>query len=255
MRIPIILAAVLLAAATAHAAVPPFTADCAPGLQVRADAQGTVRINGRVARLIPRPDGQTTALAGGIYIDITPRGSAPPYVSYTARDKSIGRCEIVAFGGTAVAAAPPRALAGTRWRLVEFQSMDDHQGTKRPHDPSLYTMQLGSDGRVQMRLNCNRAQGDWSAEPAADRLSGRFQFGPLAATRALCPPPSMDETVVTQAPYVRGYLLQDGRLHLSLMADGGIFVWEPDPAAAPAAKGPAGGGGHYEALRDTVPGR
>jgi heat shock protein HslJ len=235
------LGAALLAVVPAQAGVPPFTAECTPGLQVRADSQGAVRIDGVPARLIARPDGQTTAVAGGIYIDITPRGSAPPHVTYTARDKSTGRCEIVAFGG-ADAAAAPLPLAGTRWRLVEFQSMDDRQGTKRPHDPSLYTMQLGSDGRVQMRLNCNRAQGDWSAEPAADRTSGRFQFGPLAATRALCPPPSMDETVVAQAPWVRGYLLKDGRLHLSLMADGGIFVWEPDPAAAPAAKGPAGGG-------------
>ena len=33
---------------------------------------------------------------------------------------------------TASAAAPPSALAGTHWRLVEFQSMDDAQGTTRP---------------------------------------------------------------------------------------------------------------------------
>ena len=26
----------------------------------------------------------------------------------------------------------------------------------------------------------------------------------------------------------RGYLLRDGRLYLSLMADGGIYAWEPD---------------------------
>jgi hypothetical protein len=46
-------------------------------------------------------------------------------------------------------------------------------------------------------------------------------------TRALCPPPSLDEQVTSQAQYVRSYLLRDGRLHLSLMADGGIHVWEP----------------------------
>ena len=36
----------------------------------------------------------------------------------------------------------------------------------------------------------------------------------------------MDELVTSQASYIRGYLLKDGRLYLSLMADGGIFVWE-----------------------------
>lgn len=128
----------------------------------------------------------------------------------------------------------PAALAGTEWRLVEFQSMDDAQGTERPSDPALYTMSLHADGSVAMRLNCNRAAGTWQAEAAPDGTSGRFTFGPLAATRALCPPPSMDERVTSQAPYVRGYLLKDGRLSLTLMADGGIFVWEPVDGAAPA---------------------
>jgi len=118
-------------------------------------------------------------------------------------------------------------LADTKWSLVEFQSMDDAIGTKRTIDPSRYTMQLGSDGQVEMRLNCNAAAGTWSAEPGQDRLSGRFEFGRLTVTSALCPPPSLDELVSSQAPYVRSYLLQDGRLYLSLMADGGIFVWQP----------------------------
>ena len=125
------------------------------------------------------------------------------------------------------AAAPVSPLADTQWRLVEFQSMDDAVGTVCPDDPSKYTMRLSGDGTVALRLNCNRASGTWSAEPSADRTSGRFEFGPLAGTRAHCPPPSMDEQVSSQAQYVRSYLLKDGRLYLSLMADGGIYVWEP----------------------------
>jgi len=119
-------------------------------------------------------------------------------------------------------------LAGTDWRLVQFQSMDDAVGTVRPEDPSRYTMRLNADGTVSMRLDCNRANGTWSAEPSPDGTSGRFEFGPLAATSALCPPPNLDEQIARQAAYIRGYLLRDGRLHLSLMADGGIYTWEPD---------------------------
>jgi len=129
--------------------------------------------------------------------------------------------------GTTPAAASAHALEDTQWRLVEIQSMDDAQGATKPIDPSLYTMRLSSDGSVTMRLNCNRATGTWKAEPLADPSSGRFEFGPLASTRALCPPPSLDERVTSQAQYVRSYLLKEGRLHLSLMADGGIYVWEP----------------------------
>lgn len=122
-------------------------------------------------------------------------------------------------------------LADTTWRLVEFQSMDDSVGTVKPSDPALYTMSLQGDGTVSMRLNCNRASGTWSTEPSADRASGGFRFGPLAATSALCPPPSMDERIAADAGFVRGYLLRDGRLSLSLMADGGVYIWEPEAAS------------------------
>jgi heat shock protein HslJ len=89
-------------------------------------------------------------------------------------------------------------------------------------------LSVGITGRADaMQLNCNRATGTWKAKPSADSANGRFEFGPLAGTRALCPPPSLDERVAGQAQFVRSYLLKDGRLHLSLMADGGIYVWEP----------------------------
>lgn len=123
--------------------------------------------------------------------------------------------------------ALPSALAGTEWRLVEFQSMDDAQGTTRPQDPSLYTMRLVADGTVSMRLNCNRANGKWTADQAGSPSSGGFTLGPLASTKALCLPPGMDGLILKDAGYIRSYVLKDGRLYLSLMADGGIYVWEP----------------------------
>jgi heat shock protein HslJ len=121
-----------------------------------------------------------------------------------------------------------KVLVNTRWHLVEFQSMDDAVGTKRSEDPLRYTMVLNGDGTVEMRLNCNSATGTWSAESGQDDpFSGRFEFGLITATSALCPPPSLDEQISSQTQYVRSFLLKDGRLYLSLMADGGIYVWEP----------------------------
>jgi heat shock protein HslJ len=138
--------------------------------------------------------------------------------------------------GAEEAVAP---LAGTHWRLVEYRSMDEQQGITRPADGVLYSMWLHGDGTVAMQLNCNRATGTWSAAPGSDASSGRFEFGPLAATRALCPPPSMDEIIVAQSQFVRSYLLKEGRLHLSLMADGGIYVWVRDDSTSPGAVLPA----------------
>lgn len=128
-------------------------------------------------------------------------------------------------GGPDATSASP--LSNTEWRLVEIQSMDDAQGITRPEYPSRFTLNLHGDGRVSLRLDCNRATGTWWAEAGADPASGRFELGPLAANRALCPPPRLDERITAQAEYVRSYLLEDGRLYLSLMADGGIQVWEP----------------------------
>lgn len=148
-------------------------------------------------------------------------------VSYMV--KAFMHSSIIWFGvGLFVCHASTNELKGTKWRLVEFTSMDDATGVKRPKDPSLYTMQLKDDGMVHMHLNCNYANGTWSAKPSSDGMSGQFAFGPLAATRALCPAPSMDEHIVAQAKYIRGFLLKEGRLYLSLMADGGIYTWEPD---------------------------
>jgi heat shock protein HslJ len=118
-------------------------------------------------------------------------------------------------------------LSDTQWHLLEFQSMDDTQGIKQTDDPSKYTMYLHSDGTVTMKLNCNFAKGTWSAKAGQDLSSGSFEFGHFSMTKALCPPPSMDEHISVQAKYIRSYLLKNEKLYLSLMADGGIYVWEP----------------------------
>jgi heat shock protein HslJ len=149
--------------------------------------------------------------------------SRRPLMLFSLLLASIGLLAIM----TTVAAEQPRSLAGTEWQMVEFQSMDDAIGTIRPDDPTRYTMRLGADGSVSMQLNCNRATGDWSAEPSAEGTTGSFRFGSLAMTRALCPPPSMDERIARDADHVRGYLLEGGNLYLSLMADAGIYAWEP----------------------------
>lgn len=122
-------------------------------------------------------------------------------------------------------ALTPTALpvfVATDWRLVEIVSMDDAQGTSRPEDPDKYTLQFGIDGRAAVRLDCNRGAGTWTGDGAS-----RLSFGPLATTRAACRPPSLGDQLGMMLSYVRSYVVADGRLHMSLMADGGILVWEP----------------------------
>jgi heat shock protein HslJ len=165
-----------------------------------------------------------------------------------------GGANVRSFPAVVWAGQPHRtvdpALTGTHWRLIEFQSMSDTIGTVRPSERSLCTMWLHGDGTVTMQLSCNRATGTWSAEAGSDRGSGRFAFGPLATTRGICPAPSMDESIPAHSKFVRSYLLKDGRLYLSLMADGGIYVWAPDTDTTSAVAIPAapdvGGPGDWE---------
>jgi heat shock protein HslJ len=129
---------------------------------------------------------------------------------------------------TACAATPPQAarLGGTQWQLLSIQSMDDAQGTTRIADPKRYTLSLDKDGRAALRLDCNRGSGSYQME-AAEASSGSLRFGAIATTRAMCAPGSLDMRVGRDLGFVRGYVLKDGKLYLSLQADGGIYEWAP----------------------------
>jgi heat shock protein HslJ len=137
---------------------------------------------------------------------------------------ALAGCEAPA-GSRAGGPSRTPGLAGTTWQLVQFQSSDDTIGTVRPDDPSKYEMTLGADGRVGMTLDCNRAGGRWSATPSAGATHGAFAFTPLVVTRAACRTGSLDTKIARDAGFVRGYVLEGDRLHLSLMADGGIYTW------------------------------
>jgi hypothetical protein len=112
----VIAIAATLMAGTAGAAVPVFVAKCGTGINVDSDDKGRVRVNGKVAKLINRPDGQITAQSGGVYVDITPQGSEPPRVTYTGKDKSVGTCDILGFAPPAGHPGGHAAAAGGGYR-------------------------------------------------------------------------------------------------------------------------------------------
>lgn len=43
----------------------------------------------------------------------------------------------------------------------------------------------------------------------------------------MCPPDSLHDRMVKDWEFVRSYTLKDGHLFLALMADGGIYEFEP----------------------------
>lgn len=118
-------------------------------------------------------------------------------------------------------------LTGTSWQLVGISSMAPNEEPNTTiDDPNLYSVTFGDDGRATFLVHCNRGSSTWHAEASAPD-SGSLTFGPLALTRMYCPQPSADTKVAAALGRVRSYLISDGKLHLSLEADGGVMDWRP----------------------------
>ena len=138
-----------------------------------------------------------------------------------------GACQTASPPGAQVpqpSTSPP--LEGTSWQLVRFQGGDDT--TLTPDERAKYTIEFGSSGQLNVRLDCNRGRGTWTSNGPS-----QLQFGPLALTRAACPEGSLHDHFVKQWSFIRSYVIRDGRLFLALMADGGIYEFERITSASP----------------------
>ena len=129
---------------------------------------------------------------------------------------------LVAFAGHAETSPHASDLQDTSWQLVKFGGGDNKILT--PHGPATYTVAFQSDGAVSVRIDCNRGHG-------ARKSSGpnQLEFGPLALTRAMCPPSPLNDRLPKDWQNLRSYVLKNGHLFLSLMADAGIYEFEPAP--------------------------
>ena len=148
--------------------------------------------------------------------------STPGFVASVLIATSIALAGCVSPVASDSTASP---LAGTQWSLVQMTSMDDAQPPVRPSDSGRYTLSFSADGRASMMLDCNRGNSTWTSTGNGE--AGSIAFGPIATTRVMCPPASIGDRLARQLADVRGYRLQNGNLHLSLMADAGILTWEP----------------------------
>jgi putative lipoprotein len=115
---------------------------------------------------------------------------------------------------------PPPDLGGTSWQLVKFSGGDE--SILIPEDKAKYTIAFGTDGRVSTRIDCNRGTGTWKS-PQANQL----EFSPLALSLAMCQPARISDRLAKDWRYVRSYIVKDGHLFLSLMADAGIYEFQP----------------------------
>ncbi|MGD8678162.1 MAG: META domain-containing protein [Chromatiales bacterium] len=126
----------------------------------------------------------------------------------------------VAVASTDSTAKNTSELAGTGWQLVKIMSMDD--SVYQPDDRSGYRVEFLEDGSVAILADCNRGKGSWTSES-----QGRLEFGPIASTKALCPPGSLSERYLAQFQWVRSYVIKESHLFLATKADGSIIEFRP----------------------------
>ena len=138
---------------------------------------------------------------------------------------ALGACSSTPASSPAATESSVPSLEGTSWRLASFMSNDDGSKALRPGRPDGFTLSFGKDGRLAVKLDCNRGNGPWQAV-ATNATGGTLSLGPVATTRALCPPDAVGTRLAQDLPALRTWRLQDNRLYISLPADAGAYVWE-----------------------------
>lgn len=114
-------------------------------------------------------------------------------------------------------------VVGVLW---QWQGTLLNDGTAfAPVDPSRYTLQLSAEGQAAVQADCNRGSGRYYVS------DNRIVVGPLATTRALCPPGSLSDEYLRQLQDVTSYLTRDGELIMEIKFDSGSMRFSRGAAA------------------------
>lgn len=110
-------------------------------------------------------------------------------------------------------------LVGVVWQLTQIAYSNDTSVT--PDDPTKYTLEFLPTGRLAVRADCNRGMGPYATDGSS------LTLGPLAFTRALCPPESLFDEYSKNLTIVSSYILEEDVLYLAMSMDVGIMHFAP----------------------------
>lgn len=83
--------------------------------------------------------------------------------------------------------------------------------------PERYALEFLPDSTVRVILDCNRGSGPYHADGKSVRI------GPIATTRMMCPPGTIDTVFAKELDTARGWFMQGDTLMFDLAADSGTM--------------------------------
>jgi len=160
-------------AAPAMAAVPFFNATCPGGLDVHADAGGSVYVQGREAALKRFNDRYFEArdAQSGVTLSITTAGDGAPQISYTGRGGANGICQVSGGGASGEAQRPDRHR-----RDDDDDAVLPREVTCESNDQRQVSCEMDTRGNVEIarqlsRTRCEQGQ-NWGLSRHSVWVSG-----------------------------------------------------------------------------------
>lgn len=133
----------------------------------------------------------------------------------------ISGVEVIPGGEPATAPADDdqsAELIGVTWQWVQTEYGDG--SVEVAADPSRYTLFFDEAGQVAVKFDCNGGGGSYTLDGSS------LTFGALISTLMACPEGSQDSIFGKDLAEVYSYVIEDGRLYLSLKLDSGIMEFE-----------------------------
>lgn len=114
------------------------------------------------------------------------------------------------------------ALVGVSWKWFRFS--DPLADTVVP-DPDQYVVNFNSDGTINVKADCNNANGTYTAS------NGNISIELRAMTRAMCPPASLSDDFISRLNEAVIYSFDGDVLLLDLPMDSGTLQLAEEPPA------------------------
>lgn len=111
-------------------------------------------------------------------------------------------------------------LQGVVWEWQGSQYSDDSEAV--PEDPSRYTVEVGEDGTVGIKADCNQVGGTYEVSEGSLTIT----LGP--STKAACPPDSLADQFLRDLEGAAEYFFGDaGELSIDVKFDSGTMTFSP----------------------------